>query len=340
MKKTQKKVFGIFALAFVVAMTIFAAFLPAPRTQAVSVNDVITVRVIGAVPMVETTGIESGSTITSPLHTTTTTYENIDSLTAAIKYTGTDGNEHIISLIDTNVNYAPGQLIINTNYETGTYDYSYVYYDDNETPQTITGQGQLPYFGFGDYILMVSGRGYDGATDNGDISFAYLPVSADVSSEDNSGTVKIDLDYDPDTEAGGTGEVSELIVNIYDKDGNLVAGSPITVIAPEKNIEIPFSDYGLSSGDYTLEVFAYNRNGEVLSDKPFVTHFTYIYDDGRNKEEEEGSPSIVVPNTGGIIGGLNISRMDYLASGLLVFFIAGIGGVIFIIKRGKSSKRK
>ena len=340
MKKTQKKVFSIFALAFVVAMTIFAAFLPAPSTQAVSVNDVITVRVIGAVPMVETTGIESGSTITSPSHTTTTTYENIDSLTAAIKYTGTDGNEHIISLIDTNVNYAPGQLIINTNYETGAYDYSYVYYDDNETPQTITGQGQLPYFGFGDYILMVSGQGYDGATDNGDISFAYLPVSAEVSSENNSGVVNIDLDYDPDTEAGGTGEVSELILNIYDKDGNLVAGSPITVVAPEKNIEIPFSDYGLSSGDYTLEVFAYNRNGEVLSDKPFVTHFTYIYDDGRNKEEEEGSPSIVVPNTGGIIGGLNISRMDYLASGLLVFFVAGIGGVTFIIKRGKSSKRK
>ena len=59
MKKTHKKILGLFGLVLVVAVTVFAAFLPAPKTQAVdttTVTDTISVRVVGSTPVVNLSG--------------------------------------------------------------------------------------------------------------------------------------------------------------------------------------------------------------------------------------------------------------------------------------------
>ena len=142
MKKTHKRVFGVFALAFVVAMTIFAAFLPVDTTQAItsSVTDTITVRVIGGVPAVDTEGIEPGSTFITPPHTLTIPYENVNTLTVSVKYTDASGNTFTDDIINAlPINYAPDEMTLNVNLTTGEFDYSYVYYDDDQNPIPANG---------------------------------------------------------------------------------------------------------------------------------------------------------------------------------------------------------
>ena len=337
MKKTHKKVFGIFALAFVVAMTFFAAFLPAPKTQAISSSmvDTINVRVIGGVPDVDAEGIDPGSTFITPKQTVVIPYENVKTVTANVKYTDANGNEYNFDLMTVDVNYAPDTMVIDYDFATGEYDFSYVYYDADDNPQTVTGHGQMEHYGYGNYVFSATGYAGDGSSDDGIIAFGFEPVVADVSSDKETGVVTVDLDYDPDIETGlGTGEVSVLELYIYDEDGNLVADSPITVIPPTRTVDIPFQEYGLGSGNYTLKVIAYNRDGEALY-KPFIKPFVYSYG-----EEEEGGSSIVVPNTGNFLESLNISRTDYLITGLIIFFGVGIGGVMFILKRDKSSRKQ
>ena len=54
--------------------------------------------------------------------------------------------------------------------------------------------------------------------------------------------------------------------------------------------------------------------------------------------DDEEDEDIVVPNTGGLFESLNISQSDYLITGLIIFFVVGVGGAIFIAK-SKNYKR-
>ena len=68
MTKTKKKLLGLLGLFLVAATTTFAALIPLPEAEAVTINntDTISVRVVGNVPKVEFTGIESGTTFREP----------------------------------------------------------------------------------------------------------------------------------------------------------------------------------------------------------------------------------------------------------------------------------
>ena len=70
MKKTPKKVLGFLGLAFVAAMTIFAAALPNPEALAASssMTDTIIVRVIAGTPDVNIIKPSSGSVFVGPEH--------------------------------------------------------------------------------------------------------------------------------------------------------------------------------------------------------------------------------------------------------------------------------
>ena len=49
---------------------------------------------------------------------------------------------------------------------------------------------------------------------------------------------------------------------------------------------------------------------------------------------------LAVPNTGGLFGALNISKTDYLITGVIVFLLTGIFGAVFIAKRQKKISRR
>lgn len=313
MKKTQKKIIGLTGLALVIAVTIFAAFLPNPGASAVSsVTDTIIVRVVGSTPSAEILNPASGSTFVSSAQTININYEHVQSLDILVRFKDRNGVEHTKLLHTGDVTDVTGSLS----------------YDFNELADE---------FGFGEYTVLVSGTGVDGTPLPGDsVNFLFVPVLANVEKDPESEKTYLDLDYDPYTE-DGAGKVSSLEINIYDENGNLVESlSPITVNAPDTRVEIPFSEYDLKSGKYSIEITAFGKSGDDLY-KPYVTSTDY---EAKEWSGEEVVPDANVPNTGSLFESLNISKADYLITGAIIFFIAGISAFAFIIKRSHSSNKK
>lgn len=327
MKKTHKKMFGLFGLVLVVAVTVFAAFLPGPKTQAVNqVVDTITVRVVGATPAINISGIDPGSNIISGSQEINVAYENIEGLSAVIKYIDADGNQYEQTLLDNlPVDYVVGVSNIELNLETGVYSYTYQYYDaTDETIKEGSGSAPLEHYGYGEYTLTVSGDDLNGVPVEKSLDFTFAPFIADVTQDGSN--VTIDLEYEADDGSGsGTGKVATIIINLYDEDGNPVGPSPVEIIPPTDTYSFDMSDYGLPTGTYTISIQAYDADGNALY-KPYTKQIYY---------EAESVP---VPDTGGIMGNLNISKTDYIITGLMIFSIVGISGAVFVSKHDKKAR--
>lgn len=304
MRTTHKKVLGFLGLILVVATTVFAATLPSPGASAAtttSVTDNITVRVVGAVPDINITGVENGGVTVSPSQSFGISYENIDTVTVTLQYTDEDGTVHT-TVLDA----------LTPDYEAGTKNYTIDF-------------GDLGY-SYGEYVLTVRGIGWNDVADEDIIAFSYYPVYAEATEDEDTGNYIVDLEYDADDGTEDGGEVASIVINVYDENGNLVDEmSPITVTPPTTSIELPFADLGLPSGTYTVVVSAYDANGEKLY-KDYV--FTIEYE------------TIEVPNTadtGRFLQNLNISKADYLITGLMIFFLVAVAGVVFISRSEKKT---
>ena len=163
-----------------------------------------------------------------------------------------------------------------------------------------------------------------------------MPVTANVTEDQSTGDPKIDLDYDPDNGSPeDDGKIAKIEINIYDENGNLMDPSPITIEAPNKSIELPFSEYGYPSGKYAIEITAYDRHGKVLYNS-YIMY--YVYDAATPTPIPV--PDAGSPDTGGLFQGSNIARGDLLVTGLLIFLALSLGGVIFILRRDKKSQKK
>ena len=303
MKNTSKTLFGLAGLALVAAMTVFAVFLPGPGALAnsSSVTDTIVVRVVATTPNVTITGPKNGQTFVDPNQPITFNYENVRTVVVTIEYTDPDGNT--ITEILTNI-------------------------DSDGQP----GSGSIPLdlynqYGYGDFVIKITGTGSDGVKDEDIIEFFFRPVTGEANQIANTDDVKVDLDYDDNSD-----EIDYIEINIYDQDGNLIEPlSPIKVPRPDKEVVLPFGEHNLPDGAYTIEITAIDANGNPI--KP--SHITTV-DYKSTKQDEEPIP---VPNTGGILAGLNISKSDYLISGLIIFFITGIFGIV-IVAKGRDKKRR
>lgn len=318
MKRTHKKVLGLFCLGLVAVMTIFAALLPVPETQATaSVTDTIQVRVVGSVPDVNMSGIENDSEFTNGKHSITVTYEEVSDLDIKLKYTGADGIEHEMSLLegeDGHVDYYAGEVTINFDFLKG--EYSYINKDGEEKVLS------LEYYGYGNYFIDTTGIGWNSAKDSDYTSFLLTPIKGGIEREEVDGEYKYYLDIEDDDDGTGESVVKEVVVRIYDEDGNEVPFSPITVDPSDDRIELPFSDYGLEDGTYRIEIYAYGEDG-LLYDNPYVIMLDYV------------AKVPQTPDTGGIFQNLNISKTDYLITGLMIFGLVAVCGVVFIMKNDK-----
>ena len=328
MKKTHKKIFGLFGLVLVIAVTIFAAFLPTPKTKAIEpMVDNLSLRVVGSAPLINITGIVSGDDVVSASQGINITYENIDELTAKLKYTDEDGNVYEKNLIDgAPTGYIAGVSNISVNLQTGEYSYDYQYYDPStgET-KTATGSDSLTNQGFGEYVITVSGKDLGGIVTERSISFSYVPVV--VSAAQDGDNVNVNLDYDKD--ATGDAQIGSIVINVYyDETGKLMEPFPITIYPPSDNYTFNPKDYGFASGTYTIEAQAYDTNGAKMY-KPYFTTFYY-----------QAGGVTPTPNTGGVMGNLNISKTDYIITGLVIFSIVGISGAVFISRHDKKAANR
>lgn len=329
MKKTHKKIFGLFGLVLVAALTIFAAFLPGPETQASEgkvVTDTVQVRVVGESPDVNMTGIVDRSVFVKRRHDITVTYENVDDLSIVFKYTDGYDIEQTMSLLkgdDGHVNYSPGEITVSFDLLSG--EYSYI----NWKGETVVEH--MDYYGFGGYVIDVNGVGRDGSFDSDHTSFLFCPVvgSVDKVVDDEYYDYYLDLDYDEYGSATG-GEVTKLEIKVYDAAEREVTFSPLTVTAPNNRIELPFAGYGLEDGTYSIKIYAYGYNESgvygLLYVKPYEINVDYM-----NKVPE-------IPDTGGMLQDLNISKTDYIITGLIIFSIVGISGAVFISKHDKKTR--
>lgn len=110
-----------------------------------------------------------------------------------------------------------------------------------------------------------------------------------------------------------TGEVA-----VYDKDGTLI----YTIsdgYKPDTEFSVPFG--GLKYGEYIVDIIYLNQRGKQVGS---IYEYTVGY---------YGGSSIPVPDTGSFSQDFNISREDYIITGVIAFISTGI--VIFKIRAKK-----
>ena len=300
MKKAKKQCFGFFGLALVATMTTIAATMPAPEASATStISDTLVVRVVGNVPDVTIHNLVNDATYVDYNHELSVNYENVDEATISLTYVNEQTGETVTRTLED---------LQGIDYIAGTLNY------------TILDLAESVY-NFGKYTLHVHGIGFDGVYDEDVVVFYYLPVVAEVTTDDVTGEQGVDLEYGD--------EVDKVVIEIFDEDGNLV--DEVVVESPDKRASLPFEDKDLPSGKYTLVVKAYDEDGNELYE-PSVLETTYT---------STSVPNAGTPDTGGLLRDLNISKEDYLISGLIVFFVLGIVAFGIIARNRKdSSKRK
>lgn len=202
-------------------------------------------------------------------------------------------------------------------------------------PQADTSAKDIPIaasdYGYGEYVVTARGVGYGGVTDEDYVVFYYYPAYAEVTENEEADGYDVDLFYNAYDGTEDGGEVASLVVRVYDSEGNLIEGlSPVTVIPPTNKVTLSFGDHGLKTGTYTISVSSYDKDGKLLY-KAYTVNVDY--DDGTVPV-----PSTGTPDTGGLFQGLNISRTDYLVTGIGIFLVVGIAGAVFVAKSKKSAR--
>lgn len=317
MKKTHKKILGLFGLVFVVAMTVFATFLPSPGASALStMTDHITVVVLGDEPTASIDNPDSGDKFLTPDQVIEINYGNIKSYRVVLTYTDENGVETTATIIENNTPAEHG-------------------------PDSYNFRSIAETYGYGTYVFRLEAVGNDDSALGDAVEFEYVAIEADSSSESESGNPYVDLDFDEDQDSLTEDlKIDQVVITVYDKDGNPVEDMPpIVVKPPVGQVEIPFDDYGIPAGEYTLVVQPFNAAG----DKLFETIAVTVEYDGKKVEPAPEEEDIVVPSTadtGGLFKNLNISKSDYLITGLGLFLIVGISSIVFISKHNRSSKRR
>ena len=307
MKKTHKKLFGLFGLGVVAATTAVALAMPnnpdaLATATSTSFTDTISVRVVGS---------EVDATITEPLGDPTTVmpgqeiafdYSGADTVTAYLEYTTKAGNKYTYFLANISAGQVPGgwtDTLDLANYGLGYPDYDH---------------------GYGDYTLIVIST-TGSITDEDRATFSYLPVVGDAEQKDDTNVVNVNLEYDV-TDAS---IIETVVLNVYDENGDLV--KTVTVDYPTEAVEIDFGD--LSDCNYKITAMAYDGEGQLY--KEYTMQVDYKAPSGEDKKV------VPVPNTGGIFKNSNISQTDYLITGLIIFGVVAIAGIVFMMRNDKKT---
>lgn len=162
---------------------------------------------------------------------------------------------------------------------------------------------------YGKYVLYLYATGAEGTEVLYDsVSIEYVPVIVEAEQNEDDGLVDLDL-------SSFTDEVEKVEIYIGDE--------LIATVDKDDFDEIVKLDLGeRTTGEYTIEVVAKDASDKTLY-KPYEIKVYY--------------ESVEAPDTGFFFQNLNISKEDYLMTGLIIFFVFGV--VAFGVV-AKGSKRK
>lgn len=238
MKNTKKRVFGLIGLAFIAAITVFAAFLPTPNAAAVSGSSTtIRLRVIGDIPDVTITDgpvsvVPQSATpiVTTPDQSFTYINEKVGHMVVTLHYTDSAGNSQDVTLDEYDSDYSPGGDTIALN---------------------------LDDYGYGNYIITVRGDGQYGA-DEDSLMFDYVPIDIDAEQPAIDENPIATYNYNADKTAS-----AELYV--YTDDNELITAiSPIPVTIGEYTSTLPFAENDLPKGYYKVTIVTYDEHGDII----------------------------------------------------------------------------
>lgn len=324
MRKTKKQLLGLAGLVAVGIMTAVAYAMPTPDAAAAEQttyecndNDAdpsndcakgdsgaqVQVVISEGTPSVSNTSPQDGSMLSDPIVKIAGTYSQVTQIDFYLTYTKNNGtgSDGIVR----RVNLSP---YIPATTEAGTYAF-----DADLTP-----------YGQGDYTLHVSAKGYNGSDTSDTTSFSYRAMTVEVDPETTpNGDPSVDLTIDQ--------TIDKVYVQVYDKDNPLFKdenGQPLSIEVSRDDIDpatgkikvhLPFEANGAKAGEYTVVAVAYDENGDIVSMVTTPLNYKPVVPD--------------VPNTSaGFFADLNITHIDYLLTGLIVFGLVA-GFALYLVCR-------
>lgn len=339
MQNARKKFLGLLGLAFVIAMTVFAYFLPANGAYAEGASDshtdTIRVTVYDRFPAVKITNPETGAIDVSPVVEVSFDYENSTYVEFYLSYEDENGDTQTVQLPTFNPDPSRLDPVFNFDSDSNTITFSLNDY-------------LLSYNKYALQAKSISPIGYD----EDFIEFYYTPVNViQTGSADTTNNPIVDVYYDDG--------VAKIELMAVDKNGNPIFDEPVVIyvepdsetgdyIAGAKTITLPFNEYGLATGDYDLIATAYSATvtpGEIDPDSGEQGEDTIDYAEIASPYDTfvinyVQPPAPDVPNTGGkLLGDLNIAKSDFAITGIIAFI--GITMVAMtILSRRKKNYRK
>lgn len=313
MKGKKKQLLGFFGLALVMAMTAIAYSLPAPEAAAQDLNISVTVkpeagsaRFLSPAPGAILTG-----------RTTTLSVSHNKIRTMSLSMTCKDKEDKQVFE------------------ETWTPD---VAGTDGVVNQEVTVPKEL-----GDVTCMakVASQGLDGEPYDDTVNFTFRsanipgPGSEDdpnkPSDDPNNPSEDFDDKNNPIVNVVVGDDVEQMSVQVFDSNNNPVfvneKGEPTPILTKKDafkdgkvTITLPMADYKAKPGKYVAIFTATNSEGKVVSVNEYW--FEYV-------------PKVETPGTGSIFKDMNLSRADYLVTGLVAFGAVAGFAMYLIFRRSR-----
>lgn len=324
MQRRKKQLLGLAGLVLVGVVTVIACTLPSPGASAVDNADEtggvgIQVTVGGNPPVQsnplvkvatinnETTDREVGDVIvtTDRVITVRVAYRNSDTVLVRLK---NDSGE-IASAKCSGVSFSSTEQYCTVQMEV----------DGKYLNQNVTEGDRLS-------VNVVGERLSTGTVDEDTYSFIYRSAYIYTKNESDQTT------KDPVIYAVANSDVKYAMILLYGPDGKQVTlKEPLELSAENfKNgaykITLPFKENGLAPGKYKVVMMAYNTDKPSEDGLVSVSTLELVYD-------PEG---VLPPDTGSrVLGDLNISRADYILTGLVAFGLVTMFAVFLIVRRNK-----
>lgn len=311
MRKTKKQLLGLAGLLAVGIMTAVAYSMPAPGAAAVAVDDPPASKESGVNLQVLVTSPYTSLKIVKPQDKTIVVGSSVP---IEVYFSESNSLEFYLT------RKSDGQRIDLPGYTTPEPSGSYSSSIDTSNLE------------FGEYLFHAKALGNNAATAEDTSSFEYRAITAAFEGNKENGDPILGINLNE--------KVNKVSVQIYDKagkplfvdaDGNetplLMDRSAIDPVTGKIIATMPFAHYDADTGDYTATVTAYNDNDEIISMVTATTHYI-----NPERPVEPSTPD--VPNTGILrIGNLNITRLDYLLTGLIAFGVAACFAIYLVFRK-------
>ena len=326
MRRTKKQLLGLAGLAVVGVMTAIAYCLPTPNAAAegspapsASNGTSVTVTVRSdAKNYVRMTSPEDGAVVEEPIFAVNYLAQETEEVETYIQYDG-GTTPTTPELVNT--------FVPTSNYETNSFDVN------------LANHGGMS----GQYRIIVKSRDFNNVVNEDSVAVTYQPMSSLVEQMPAK-------NGDPILNTKINSVTNQLVIRAYNSDNQLLfvnaEGQDAPIVLGRDDINpatgmitkvLPFGEYKAKAGRYNVVVSARDASGKTIAMTTLVVNYDPEHPDKpvvpTDPENPDGEPE--VPNTGFNLSDLNISKIDYLLTGLVVFGLVSVFAVFLVLRKSR-----